>query len=87
MPAGLETKITDVIPLDDFNDWLVKNNAKPLDEDTLKDYRTYLGPKDGQIVLIEVSFGGVAQKTVRPSHYLVRVKDGKAALVGINSGK
>lgn len=87
MPAGIETKVTDVVALDDFNDWLKKNEAKTLDEDTLKEYREYLGPKDGQIVIIEMTVGGRKQKTIRPPHYLVRIKDGKAALVGINNGK
>jgi hypothetical protein len=87
MPAGIETKITDVVALDDFNKWLIKNEAKTLDEDTLKEYRDYLGPKDGQIAIFEMTVGARKQKTIRPPHYLVRIKDGKAALVGINSGK
>lgn len=87
MPAGIETKFTDVVAFDDFNEWLKKNEAKTLDEDTLKEYREYLGPKDGQIVIIEMTVGGRKQKTIRPPHYLVRIKDGKAALVGINNGK
>lgn len=87
MPEGVETKITDVVAFEDFNEWLKKNEARTLDEDTLKEYREYLGPKDGQIAIFEMTVGGRKQKTIRPPHYLVRIKDGKAALVGINSGK
>ena len=86
-PKGVETKLTDVVAFDDFNEWLKKNEARTLDEDTLKEYCEYLGPKDGQIVIVEMTVGGRKQKTIRPPHFLIRIKDGKAALVGINSGK
>ena len=81
-PAGIEIKVGESIALDKFNEWSKKNGDKEMSDDAIKEYGEFLG-KDGRIVMLEVKMMGQAiPKGDRP-HMLIRVKDGKAQIVGV----
>lgn len=81
-PPGIEIKITDVVALDKFNALIKKKEGKELTEEQLKDYGEYMG-KEGRVVLIEVSMMGQKMPREDQPHMLIRIKDGKAQIVGI----
>lgn len=83
-PAGAEIKTSgEPFELSKFNEVLKKKEYKELDADTIKDYESYIG-KDGRIILIELMQNGKpAPVREFPPHMLIRVKDGKAHIVGV----
>lgn len=83
-PAGAEIKTSgEPFELSKFNEILKKKEFKELDADTIKDYESYIG-KEGRIILIELTQNGKpAPIREFPPHMLIRVKDGKAHIVGV----
>jgi hypothetical protein len=82
-PPGAMLVVGDVIALDKVNDAFKKAGHDELADDVLKRYADHAGA-DARVVTISVSQGG--QNLARPgkqAHVLVRVKDGKAKIVGV----
>ena len=80
-PPGFEIKVGDVIALDKFNEWSKKNGGKELDEEKTKQYGEFLG-KEGRIVTLEIKRKGAAVPGKDAPFMLIRIKDGKAQIVG-----
>jgi hypothetical protein len=83
-PAGAEIKASgEPFELSKFNEVLKKKEFKELDADTIKSYEEFIG-KEGRIILIELTQNGKpAPVRDSPPHMLIRVKDGKAHIVGV----
>ena len=81
-PAGVEIKLGDPIELSKLNAFLKKKELKELDADTIKQYEEFMG-KDGRIVMLELKGNGAPPPMENPPHMLIRVKDGKAHIVGV----
>ena len=81
-PPGFEVKVTDAVALDQFNEWSKKKGGKVLNADELKQYAKFLG-EEGRIVILEFKEKGQVQKIEGAPHLLIRIKDGKAQIVGI----
>lgn len=79
--AGTEIKVGDPVELSKLNAFLKNKDIKELDDATIEEYRGYVG-KEGRIVMLEVKRDG-APRRVNPPHMLIRVKDGKAHIVGV----
>lgn len=79
---GIEVKTGDPIELSKLNAFMKKKELKELDADTIKQYEEFMG-KDGRIVLLEFKGIGAPPNGNDPPHMLVRVKDGKAHIVGV----
>ena len=81
-PAGIEVKVGEPIELSKLNAFLKKMELKELDADTIKQYEEFTG-KDGRIVMLELKGNGAPPPGDSPPHMLIRVKDGKAHIVGV----
>ena len=81
-PAGIEIKVGETVALDKFNEWSKKKGGKELEGELFKQYGEFLG-KDGRIVMLEVKIMGQAPPANDQPHMLIRVKDGKAQIVGV----
>ncbi|MFO0937448.1 MAG: hypothetical protein U0798_13135 [Gemmataceae bacterium] len=81
-PPGFELKVVEAIALDKFNEWSKKKGSKELTAEQLKQYGEFLG-KDGRIVTLEVKVNGQVRQMDDTPHMLIRVKDGKAQIVGV----
>lgn len=82
--ARIEVKVGDPVELSKLNAFLKKKDIKELDNATIEEYRGYVG-KEGRIVMLELKGDG-APRSVYPPHLLIRVKDGKAHIVGLVRG-
>lgn len=82
-PGGAEITVGKIAELSKLNDILKAKSSQELDSDTIKDFETYMG-KDGRIVELAVKQGGGPGRSI---YALIRVKDGKAHIVGICHGK
>lgn len=81
-PKGLTVKVGEIVALDKLNAGLKKAGLKEMGEDILKSYGEYLD-KDGRIVMLEITQDCKPLPKEDPPHMLVRVKDGKAKIVGV----
>ena len=81
-PAGIEIKVGETIALEKFNEWAKKKSQKELSEEQTKQYGEFLG-KDGRIVMLEVKHMGQAPPGDYQPRMLIRIKDGKAQIVGV----
>lgn len=81
--AQIEVKVGEPIKLSKLNTFL-KKELKELDDATIKEYGEYIG-KDGRVIMLEVKANG-AREIVNPPYLLIRVKDGKAHIVGLVRG-
>jgi hypothetical protein len=80
-PDGVELVLGEPIELAQLNAVLKKANQKEINEEMIKDYGEYLGT-DGRIIEMKVMREGTVDLT---RHLLVRIKEGKASIVGISS--
>lgn len=80
-PTGFEIVLGEPVELAKLNAVLKKANQKEINEETIKDYGEYLGT-DGRIIEMKVMREGTVDLT---RHLLIRVKEGKASIVGICS--
>lgn len=81
-PAGIDIKVGSAIELSKVNAFLKKKELKELDDDTIKAYEEFMG-KEGRIVMLEMTRNGAPPSKESPPHMLIRVKDGKAHIVGV----
>lgn len=83
-PSGIEIKVSEPIELSKFNAFLKKNELKEVDDAAIKEYGEYIG-KDGRIVMLELKGNPAPQPPAgeNPPYMLIRVKDGKAHIVGV----
>lgn len=80
-PTGFEIVLGEPVELAKLIAVLKKLNQKEIDEDTIKDYGEYLG-NDGRIIELTIMLDGTVDLR---RHLLIRMKDGKASIVGISS--
>lgn len=81
-PDGIVMKTYDPIELAKLNEARKKMGHKELNQDEIKEYESYLG-KDGRILFITPTKNGNVIIANNPMHVLVRIKDGKAQIVGL----
>lgn len=78
-PADAEGKVGKISELSKINEYLKANSRPQLDADTIKEFETYMST-EGRIVELVSNVGGGPE---RSEYALVRVKDGKAHIVGV----
>lgn len=82
-PEGTDVRVVDVVELSKFNELLKKKEMDVLDENTIKDYESYLG-REGRIVTLKIESKEPSKKFSKlPLHLLIRIQDGQAKVVGL----
>jgi hypothetical protein len=83
VPDEVDIRVGETTTLSDFNAYLKKHKWDELKTEMINNYEEYTG-KDGRIVVLNMTFKNTDEKpTGSPTHLLVRVKDGKAHIVGV----